>query len=55
MKPPVESRKTHPGRRGVAVSLAPLTPDQALTAALQIKPENLKKVEETEKQRKGKN
>ena len=55
MKLPIEKRKPHPGRGGVAVSLAPLTANQALSAALQIKPTDLKRVEETEKRRKGKN
>lgn len=33
-----------------AISLAPLTPEQALRAALQVKPEDLKKAEDREKQ-----
>ena len=46
---PVENRKTHLGRGGIAVSLAPLTPDQALAAALRVKPADVKKLEEAEK------
>ncbi|MGA2180836.1 MAG: hypothetical protein ABSH15_14805 [Verrucomicrobiota bacterium] len=47
-----EHQKTHPGRGGIAVSLAPLTPDQALAAALRVKPADLKKLEEAEKKNK---
>lgn len=46
---PDENLKTHPGRGGIAVSLAPLTPDQALAAALRVKPADMKKLEEAEK------
>jgi hypothetical protein len=33
------------GRKGVPVSLAPLTGDDALAAALRIKPEDVKKIQ----------
>lgn len=46
---PDETRKTHLGRGGMAVSLAPLTPVQALAAALRVKPAEVKKLEEAEK------
>ena len=46
---PDENPKSHPGRADVAISLAPLTPDQALAAALRVKPEDVKKLEEAEK------
>jgi hypothetical protein len=39
----------HPGRRGNQVSLAPLTPDQALAGLLKVKPADVKKLEEQEK------
>jgi len=48
-KMPDTNPKSHPGRGGIAVSLAPLTPDQALAAALRVKPADLKKLEEAEK------
>lgn len=48
-KIPDENPKTHPGRGGIAVSLTPLTPDQALAAALRVKPADVKKLEEAEK------
>lgn len=52
-KIPDENPRTHPGRGGIAVSLAPLTPDQALAAALRVKPADVKKLEETERKRKN--
>jgi hypothetical protein len=38
----------HPGRRGNPVSLAPLTPDAALRAALQVKLSDVRKLEAAE-------
>lgn len=47
---------THPGRRGNALSLAPLSVEQALAAALRVKPADVKKLEaaEAKGKRKGK-
>ena len=36
--------KSHPGRKGMAVSLYPLKPDDALRAVLQIKPEDVRRI-----------
>ena len=45
----------HPGRRGNPVSLAPLTPDQALAGLLKVKLSDVKKLEAAEaKGKKGK-
>jgi hypothetical protein len=41
---PKKAAKKHPGRRGLAVSLYPLTPDDALRAVLAIKPADVKKI-----------
>jgi len=44
---PVMPKKTaskHAGRRGLNVSLYPLTADQALRAVLAIKPEDVKRI-----------
>jgi hypothetical protein len=41
-------QKTHSGRRGDPVSLAPLTGDEALAAALRVKPADLRKLEAAE-------
>ncbi|MGA3068292.1 MAG: hypothetical protein ABSF29_15715 [Tepidisphaeraceae bacterium] len=49
-----KSKKSHPGRGGMRVSLAPLTPDQALAGLLRVKPEDLKRLEAAEKARKPK-
>jgi hypothetical protein len=46
-----ESSK-HAGRRGLNVSLYPLTPDQALRAVLAIKPEDVKRIVAKPKNRK---
>ncbi|HTL30157.1 MAG TPA: hypothetical protein VL282_13085 [Tepidisphaeraceae bacterium] len=42
------TKKPHPGRRGKAVTLAPLTLEQALGAALRVKPSDMKKLEEAD-------
>jgi hypothetical protein len=47
-------KRPHPGRRGHAVSLAPLKPDQALAALLRVKPPDVKKLEEQEAKAKKK-
>jgi hypothetical protein len=47
------TRKSHPGRGGLKVSVAPLTADQALAAALRVKPADLKRVEQAEAKRNG--
>lgn len=41
----MQKKRPHPGRRGNAVSLAPLTPDQALAGLLRVKPADVKKLE----------
>jgi len=51
---PAQSPKSHSGRGGIAVSLAPMTPDQALASALRVKPADLKKLEEAEKSNRSK-
>lgn len=38
------ARSTRSGRRGLNVSLHPLTPDEALRAVLAIKPEDAKRI-----------
>lgn len=47
------AKKPHPGRRGSQISMAPLTTEQALAAALRVKPADLAKLEQAEK-KKGK-
>jgi hypothetical protein len=47
--PPSEPRRPNPGRRGNAISLHPLTPDDALRGLLRVKPADLKRVEDREK------
>ncbi len=42
------AKSPHPGRAGNRVSLAPLTPDQALRAAIQVKLSDVKKLEAAE-------
>jgi hypothetical protein len=42
------SKKPHPGRRGDPVSLAPLTPDQAMAGLLKVKLADVKKLEAAE-------
>lgn len=37
------NKPPHPGRKGNAVSLAPLTPDQALAGLLRVKPADVAK------------
>jgi hypothetical protein len=49
-KKPVNSK--HAGRRGLSVSLYPLTADEALRAVLAIKPEDVKKIVGKPKNRK---
>lgn len=44
-KPP----KKHPGRAGNKISLAPLTPDQAMAGLLKVKLSDVKKLEAEEK------
>ncbi len=41
-------KSPHPGRTGNRVSLAPLTPEQALRAALQVKLSDVRKLEAEE-------
>ena len=50
------AKRPHPGRKGNALSLAPLTVEQALAAALRVNPADVKKLEEQEAKgkRKGK-
>src|SRR5437868_6568523 len=43
------AKKPHPGRRGHAVSLSPLTLDQALGGLLKVKPADVAKLEAKEK------
>ena len=43
-----KAAKAHPGRRGVPVSLAPLTLSQALGAAVRVKLADVKKLEAKE-------
>jgi len=38
------SASKHPGRRGNAVSLAPLTPEQAISAIFKIKTSDVKRI-----------
>jgi hypothetical protein len=45
-------RAKSPGRKGLAVSLYPLSPDQAMRAVLAIKPADVKRI--VGKGRKGK-
>lgn len=35
---------SHPGRGGNNISLAPLTPEQAITGMFKIKPEDVKRI-----------
>jgi hypothetical protein len=42
-------KKSHPGRRGLRVSLYPLKPDEALRAVLQIKSEDVRRIMGREK------
>ena len=46
---PNRNHRSHPGCGGLKVSLALLTTDQALSVALQVKPRDLKGLEEAEK------
>jgi hypothetical protein len=39
-------KRSHPGRGGNNISLHPLTPDQALKALLDVKPEDAKAIRE---------
>jgi hypothetical protein len=41
--------KSHAGRKGLAVSLAPLSADKALAAALRVNPDDLKRLEAEER------
>jgi hypothetical protein len=43
-KAPKRGSNTHPGRRGNDVSLAPLTPEQAITGIFQISPADVKRI-----------
>ncbi len=47
-----KDKSSHSGRRGDPVSLSPLTPDEALAAALRVNPEDMKKLEQKEKAKK---
>jgi hypothetical protein len=44
-KPP---KRSHPGRRGNAISLHPLTPQQALAGLLKISPKDVKAIKAEE-------
>lgn len=46
-----DQQKEKPKQKG-RVSLSPLTPDEALAAALQVKPEDMKKLEQREQAKK---
>ena len=37
-------KPAHPGRRGNTISLAPLTPEQAITGIFQISPADVKRI-----------
>lgn len=45
---PGKAHRSHPGRAGHKMTMAPLTLDQALKAALQVKVSDVKKLEEKE-------
>lgn len=45
---PAMPKPPHPGRKGGKLSLAPLTPDQALSGLLRVKPADLKRAETAE-------
>ena len=48
MKNTKPTKGKHSGRRGDPVSLAPLTPDQAMAGLLKVKLSDVKKLEEKE-------
>lgn len=52
-KPTNRSDRDHQAGQSKRVSLAPLTPDQALAAALKVDPAEVKKREQAEKAKKG--
>jgi hypothetical protein len=41
---PAKKKPRHPGRKGSAVSLHPLTPDQAIRGMFQIKPADVRRI-----------
>lgn len=45
--------KSHSGRGGLKVSLAPLNPNEALRLALNIRNDDVKRLEDAEKRGKG--
>jgi hypothetical protein len=47
-------KKRSPGRKGLAVSLYPLKPDEALRAVLAIKPADVKRIVAQSKGKSGK-
>jgi len=49
-----DAKKPHSGRRGDPVSLAPLTPDQAMAGLIKVKLADVKKLEATEGKKKPK-
>jgi len=49
---PKPAKTKHPGRRGLAVSLYPLSPDEAMAALLRVKLSDVKKLEAEEAQSK---
>ena len=46
MKRGAKKGKTHAGRGGNNISLHPLTPDQALSALLNVSPKDVKEIKE---------
>jgi hypothetical protein len=44
MPKPQKQPAKRPGRRGLAVSLHPLTPEQAIQGIFQIKPEDVRRI-----------
>jgi hypothetical protein len=47
-------KRPHPGRRGDPISLAPLTPEQAIRGVFQIKPADVRRIVASKPGRKGK-
>ena len=43
-----KTNKKHPGRRGDPISLAPLTPEQAMAGLLKVKPADVAELEAKE-------
>jgi hypothetical protein len=49
-----KNNKAKSGRRGDPVSLAPLTPEQAITGIFKIKPEDVKRIVASKPEKKRK-